>query len=397
MPEGIRSERPSTGREDTSMTVAAAGLEGLVVAETSLSSVNGTEGILTYRGYNIHDLAESTRFEEIIHLLWYETLPTRAQLDQINSGLAQHRKLSPSVLNTIRALPTTGAPIDSLKAGVTAMGMEDPDQDSWDQDELRAKAMRLTAAMPTMLAAYERLRNGKEPVEPDPDLDTAANFLYMVHDEKPSNTKRDAFNTYLTLLAEHSMNASTFTARSTISSSSDLYSAITAALGSLKGIAHGGANMMAMKMLLDIGDPDKIEEYVDESLRIKRRMMGIGHRIYKTRDPRVDHLMEWSERVAAEVGDTTWYQLAHNTEMLTAHHPYFTERKLYPNVEFYSAPLLYNLGFQPDLMPGVFAISRIAGWSANIMEQVQANRLIRPQAEYVGPTHQDFVPIDQRG
>jgi citrate synthase len=379
------------------MTVAAAGLEGLVVAQTQLSSVNGTEGILTYRGYNIHDLAESTRFEEIIHLLWYETLPTRSQLDQLNQHLARHRALSDSVSKTIRALPLSGAPIDALKVGVTAMGMEDPDADSWEQEALREKATRLAAAMPTMLAAYERLRKGKEPVDPHPDLDTAANFLYMVRDEVPSNTQRDAFNTYLVLLAEHSMNASTFTARSTISSSSDLYSAITAALGSLKGVAHGGANMMAMKMLLDIGDPAKIEEYVDESLRIKRRMMGLGHRIYKTRDPRVDHLMNWSERVAAEVGDTTWYQLAHNTEQLTAHHPYFTERKLYPNVEFYSAPLLYNLGFEPDLMPAVFALSRIAGWSANIMEQVQANRLIRPQAEYVGPERQEFVPIDQRG
>jgi citrate synthase len=378
------------------MTVAAAGLEGLVVAQTQLSSVNGTEGILTYRGYNIHDLAESTRFEEIIHLLWYETLPNRSQLDQLNTHLARHRKLSEAVMNTIRALPRTGQPIDSLKAGVTAMGMEDPDQDSWDQDALREKATRLAAAMPTMLAAYQRLRTGTEPVEPRADLDTAANFLYMLRDEEPSNTQRDAFNTYLVLLAEHSMNASTFTARSTISSSSDLYSAITAALGSLKGTAHGGANMMAMKMLLDIGDPAKIEEYVDESLRIKRRMMGLGHRIYKTRDPRVDHLMGWSERVANEVGDTTWYQLAHNTEQLTAHHPYFTERKLYPNVEFYSAPLLYNLGFPPDLMPGVFALSRISGWCANIMEQVQANRLIRPQAEYIGPERQEFVPIDQR-
>jgi citrate synthase len=218
-----------------------------------------------------------------------------------------------------------------------------------------------------MLAAYERLRNGKEPVAPDAKLQTAANFLYMVHGEKQSESKARAFDTYLMLLVEHSMNASTFTARSTISSSSDYYSAITAALGSLKGVAHGGANMMAMKMLLEIGDPNKIRAYVDESLQIKRRLMGIGHRIYKTRDPRVNHLMAWSEKIADEVGDDTWYQLAHNMEVLTNDHPYFTERKLYPNVEFYSAPLLYNLGFQPDLMPAVFALSRIGGWSANLM------------------------------
>ncbi len=379
------------------MTAAAAGLEGLVVAQTELSSVNGTEGVLTYRGYNINDLAENVRFEEIMYLLWYGALPTRSQLDELNDKVRHHRQLSNDVASTIAALPRTGAPIDSLKVGVTALGMEDPDQDNLTQEGLRDKALVLASAMPTILAAYQRLRDGNEPVAPDTELDTAANFLYMVRGEKPSQTQADAFNLYLVLLAEHSMNASTFTSRSTISSTSDIYSAITAALGSLKGVAHGGANMMAMNMLIEIGDPAKIEEYVDESLRIKRRLMGLGHRIYKTRDPRVNHLMKWSEKVANEVGDTRWYQLAHNMEELTNHHPYFTERKLYPNVEFYSAPLLYNLGFPPDLMPGVFALSRIAGWSANVMEQMEDNRLMRPQAEYVGPAHQEFVPIDQRG
>jgi citrate synthase len=275
--------------------------------------------------------------------------------------------------------------------------MEDPDQDNLEHDAILEKAIRLAAAMPTILAAYQRLRSGKDPVEPDSSLSTAANFLYMVNGEKPTETQAKAFDLYLVLLAEHSMNASTFTARSTVSSTSDLYSAITAALGSLKGVAHGGANMMAMNMLLEIGSPGEIDDYVDESLRIKRRLMGLGHRIYKTRDPRVDHLMKWSEKVANEIGDTKWYQLAHRMEELTAHHPYFSERKLYPNVEFYSAPLLYNLGFPPDLMPGVFALSRIVGWSANVMEQWENNRLVRPSAEYVGPKSQQFVPIDKRG
>lgn len=379
------------------MPVAAPGLEGIVVAETGLSSVNGTEGILTYRGYNIHDLAEHTSFEEIIHLLWNEKLPNRAELDNLVDDLNRHRAITDELMQVIRGLPKTGAPIDALKVGVTALGMADPDQDNTEHEAISAKATRLTAAMPTILAAYQRLRSGKEPVAPDPEMDTAGNFLYMVTGERPSETKRHAFNLYLVLLAEHSMNASTFVARSTISSTSDYYSAITAALGSLKGVAHGGANMMAMEMLLDIGDPNQINEYIDESLRTKRRIMGLGHRIYKTRDPRVDHLMKWSEKVAREIGDDTWYQLAHNMEELTATHPYFSERKLYPNVEFYSAPLLYNLGFPPDLMPGVFAISRIAGWTANLIEQVAHNRIMRPQAEYTGPAHQDFVAIEQRG
>ncbi|HEX2281911.1 MAG TPA: citrate/2-methylcitrate synthase [Thermomicrobiales bacterium] len=378
------------------MSVAAPGLEGLVVAETSLSSVDGERGILTYRGYNADDLANRVSFEEVLHLMWYGELPTRSELDTLNSHLARHRKLPDEVMNVIRALPTSGYPIDALKAGVTALGMLDPDQDSLERDDILEKSIRTTAAMPTMLAAYVRLREGKEPVAPADDLSTAANFLYMAHGERQSDTKAAAFDTYLMLLVEHSMNASTFTARSTISSNSDYYSAIVAALGSLKGIAHGGANMMAMKMLLDIGDPNKIRDYVDESLRIKRRLMGIGHRIYKARDPRVNHLMAWSEKIAEEVGDDTWYQLAHNTEVLTNDHPYFTERKLYPNVEFYSAPLLYNLGFQPDVMPGLFAISRVGGWSANLLEQIADNRLMRPQAKYVGPKHQDFVPIEER-
>jgi len=379
-----------------STTAATAGLDGIVVAQTELSSVNGTDGILTYRGYNIHDLAEKTSFEEIAHLLWYGTLPTQTQLDELNQHLGRHRNLSDAVMNTLRALPTSGQPINALAAGVMAVGMEDPDQDNLTREGLLEKAIRLTGAMPTILAAYQRLRSGQEPIAPDTSLGTAGNFLYMVTGEQPTDTRCDAFNVYLVLLAEHSMNASTFTSRSTISSTSDIYSAVTAALGSLKGVAHGGANMMAMNMLLDIGHPGEIDDYIDESLRIKRRLMGMGHRIYKTRDPRVDHLMRWSEKVADEVGDDRWYQLAHRMEELTATHPYFSERKLYPNVEFYSAPLLYNLAFPPDLMPGVFALSRIVGWSANIMEQMEHNRLMRPQAEYIGPTSQEFTPIGER-
>lgn len=376
---------------------APPGLEGLVVAETSLSSVDGTNGILTYRGYNMHDLGELTDFEEITYLLWYGALPNQGQFDSFREQLNSQRAVSDAVLATMAALPRGGAPIDALKAGVTALSMEDTDQDNLSEESLLEKGARTMAAMPTILAAYSRLREGKEPLAPKGDLDTAANFLYMVHGTEPSQTAADAFDTYLVLLAEHSMNASTFTARSTISSSTDYYSAITSGLGSLKGTAHGGANMMAMKMLLDIGNADNIENYIDESLQIKRRLMGMGHRIYKTRDPRVDPLMHWSEKVAEEIGDTTWYELARRMDELTKTHPYFEERKLYPNVEFYSAPLLYNLGFAPDLMPAIFGLSRIAGWTANIIEQMRNNRLVRPMAEYVGPELQEFVPIGERG
>jgi citrate synthase len=373
------------------------GLDGIKVARTALSSVDGEHGVLKYRGYNIDQWVNKATFEEAAYLIWAGSWPTRDQLDGLNEQLDTRRNLTKHVEAVLKALPTSGAPIDALKIAVTVLAMDDPDEDNWDIDALRDKAVTTTAIFPTALAAYQRLRNGKEPLAPLPDLRTAGNFLYMVNGERPTENAEKAFEAYLALLAEHSMNASTFTARSTISSTTDYYSAINSALGSLKGIAHGGANMMAMNMLLEIGSPDKVKDYVDESLEIGRRIMGIGHRIYKVRDPRVNHLMAWSEIIADEVGDETWYEMAHQMEELTNHHPYFTERGLYPNVEFYSAPLLYNLGFPPDLMPGVFAISRVVGWSANLMEQVKENRLMRPQALYIGEDEQEFVPIDQRG
>lgn len=373
------------------------GLDGIKVARTALSSVDGENGILKYRGYNLNDWVNKATFEEVAHLMWYGAWPTRSELDALNEKLDSHRKLPDSILEAIRLLPHQGAPIDSLKVPTTILGMMDEDSESWDVDDLREKAIRTTAMLPTALAAFQRLRTGNEPLDPVSDYTSAGNYLYMLNGKRPTENAEKAMDAYLSMLAEHSMNASTFTARSTISSNSDYYSAIVAALGSLKGIAHGGANMMAMRMLMDIGSPDKIEAYVDESLEIGRRIMGIGHRIYKVRDPRVNHLMAWSETIANEVGDDTWYQMAHRMEELTNEHPYFTERGLYPNVEFYSAPLLYNLGIEPDVMPATFAISRIVGWSANLMEQVQDNRLMRPQALYVGPDEQQFVPIDQRG
>jgi citrate synthase len=372
------------------------GLDGIKVARTALSSVDGERGVLKYRGYNIDDWVNKATFEEVAHLMWYGDWPTREQLDGLNEKLDTRRPLTRDVEAVLKALPATGAPIDALKIVVTVLAMDDPDEESWEVDALRDKSTTATAIFPTALAAYQRLRNGQEALAPLPDLRTAGNFLYMVNGRRPTENAEKAFEAYLALLAEHSMNASTFTARSTVSSSTDYYSAINSALGSLKGVAHGGANMMAMKMLMEIGSPDKVQDYVDESLRIGRRIMGIGHRIYKVRDPRVNHLMAWSEKIAEEVGDDTWYQMAHNMEELTNHHPYFTERGLYPNVEFYSAPLLYNLGFPPDLMPAVFAISRVVGWSANLMEQVKENRLMRPQALYIGPDEQQFVPLEQR-
>jgi citrate synthase len=373
------------------------GLEGVVVAETSLSMVDGQNGILRYRGYSIDDLAQTTSFEEIMHLLWFGALPTRSQLQDLETRLRSHRQLSPTVKKVIADLPSTGAPIDAMRAAVTAMAMEDPGERLLEMDEIKERAIRMAAAFPTILAGYLRTREGKEIIDPDNSLGEAGNFLYMLTGEKPTELEANAFNCYLILVAEHSMNASTFSARVTFSTITDLYSAVAAALGCLKGDAHGGANARAMEMLIDIGSADNADAYVEESLRIKRRLMGIGHRVYRTRDPRAKHLMGFSEEVAELKGDRTWHDIAARLEQLTNEHPYFTERRLYPNVEFYSAPLLYSLGIPTDAMPGAFAVSRVVGWTANLMEQLPKMRLIRPQARYTGPETAEFVPVDQRG
>jgi citrate synthase len=275
--------------------------------------------------------------------------------------------------------------------------MEDPNERSLEKADIDERSIKLAAAFPTLLAAYIRLREGKDIVDPDESLGEAANFLYMLEGEKPTELRANAFNCYLILVAEHSMNASTFAGRVTFSTITDLYSAVSSALGCLKGDAHGGANARAMEMLLDIGSADRADEYVEESLRIKRRLMGIGHRVYRTRDPRAKHLMGYSESVSEERGDRTWHDVAARLEEITNEHPYFTERKLYPNVEFYSAPLLYMLGIPTDAMPAAFAVSRVVGWTANLMEQLESNRLIRPQARYTGPESAEFVSIEQRG
>ncbi len=385
-----------SGTTSTEPQMVDRGLAGLVIAESRLSLVDGTNGRLTYMGYSIADLAEHAEFEEVLYLLWYGKLPTATQLKELKGKLVAARTLSPTVSKVLAALPKTGAPIDAMRAGVTAMAMEDATWHDLSHEGVLEKSIRLAGAMPSMLANYSRVREGKQPVDPDPSLNDAANFLYMYHGKRQSETAEKAFNAYLVCLAEHSMNASTFSARVTISAQSDIYSAISSALGTLKGDAHGAANQRSMEMLLEIGSVDNAENYVEESLRIHRRLMGLGHRVYKTRDPRVDRLMGHSEKLAKETGDSTWHDLAHRVEEITSTNPYFIERKIYPNVDFYSGPLLYMLGLKTDVMPGAFAVSRIGGWSASVLEQLEDNRLIRPSAKYVGPESQTYVPISER-
>jgi citrate synthase len=373
------------------------GLEGVIAASTGLSLVEGDVGRLSYRGYNIDDLAEKSSFEEVIYLLWYGELPTAAQLKGFTAKLRAHRELPETALRVLHALPTSGVPIDALRTVISALAMEDADVDNISHEAILEKGLRLAGVFPTIVAAYDRIRHGKEPVAPRADLNHAANMLYMLTGEEPRPEMSEALDTYLVLAAEHSLNASTFAAMVTISAVSDYYSSIVTALGTLRGVSHGSATQKAMEMLMEIGSPDNVVSFVDNALATKRRLMGMGHRIYKTRDPRARHLARHAEALAKMVNDPRWFDIADRLDKMSGTHPYFAERKIYPNVEFYSAPVLYGLGLQPDLMPAAFAVSRIAGWTGHLLEQIADNRIFRPSAAYDGPAPRAYPAVEARG
>ncbi len=367
------------------------------MTSSRLSNVEGTEGRLSYRGYSIDDLAEHSSFEEVAYLLWFGELPTTEQLITFSAEMRAGRELPDLAWHVLKLLPTTGAPIDALRTVVSALALADPDVDDTSHDGVIRKATRLAGMFPTILATYDRLRRNLDPVEPRQDLGRSANLLFMLSGEEPGPEQVDALDAYMVLAAEHSLNASTFAAMVTISAVSDYYSALVTAIGTLRGISHGRANEKAMEMLMEIGSPDNVDAFVDQALATKRRLMGMGHRIYKTRDPRAKHLAAHAQRLARLAKDTRWFDVANRLDDLSGSHPYFTERKIYPNVEFYSAPVLFGLGLAPDLMPAAFACSRIAGWTAHILEQLADNRIIRPSADYSGPDLRPYVPIDARG
>ena len=372
------------------------GLEGISAGSTSISNVEGTVGRLSYRGYTIQDLAANSDFEEVIYLLIHGELPTAAQLAELKSTMSRRRDLPSEAMDVLRALGTAGEPIDVLRTVVSALALFDPDVNNTGREAVIDKALTLAARMPTIVAAYDRLRDGKDPIAPRRDLGHAANLLYMLRGDAPPEEDAAALNTYFVLAAEHSFNASTFTAKIVTSTISDYYSAIVAALGALKGVSHGGANQKAMEMMLEIGDVDNVDAFIDNALATKRRLMGMGHRIYKTYDPRAAQLNEHAHVVAERSGNTRWYGIAQRIDNISRTHEYFSERKIYPNVEFYSAPLLYTLGFKPDMMPALFGCSRISGWTAHILEQIADNRIIRPNADYVGPDIREYVRADDR-
>jgi len=367
------------------------GLDGIVAAQTNLSSVDGQRGVLTYRGINIHELAEHARYEEVVHLLWYGKLPTRQELADLEARLAANRAVPDQIINILRATPDNGIPMVVLRNAVSALAMFDPDAEDITPEATRRKAERLTAQMGTIMAAYHRIRHGLEPIDPDPRLDHTSNLLYMLTGDQPDPVNVRTLDLYQVLLADHGLNASTFTARVIASTQADLHSAIAGALGALKGPLHGGAAEATMRTLFEIGEVDKADAFVDNVFKTKRKIMGIGHRIYKTGDPRAVHLQKWSQILGERCGEIKWYHILKEVE--TAVQKY---RQLYPNVDFYSSTMLYYIGIPVDLFTPMFAASRIAGWSAHVIEQYADNVLIRPQSEFIGHMDQHYVPIDQR-
>lgn len=371
-----------------------AGLTNVTVANTVLSSIDGTAGRLWYVGYDIHELAQSATFEDICYLLWYGDLPTSIQLRDFKARLISERKLSEAELALVEHLPHDGHGMDALRTMVSALAQLDPHADDTRADHVEDISVRLVAKIPTLLAAWHRIRSGQMPVEPDPDLDHATNFLWMLHGQRPREAVARALEVYLVLAAEHGLNASTFAARVAIGSHADVYCAVVAAIGTLKGLWHGGANQKAMETFIAIGTPENAAAYIDTLLAQGSRLMGVGHRIYKVEDPRVRHL--WAQVEALGSGYDQWQLVVDAVRNVIATHPYFTQRQLAPNVEFYSAPLLYALGLPLDLFTAAFAMSRSAGWVAHIREQLTDNRLIRPKAAYNGPPNRSFVVLEER-
>ncbi|NNF98169.1 MAG: citrate (Si)-synthase [Desulfobacteraceae bacterium] len=382
------------------------GLRGITVASTKISDVQGTKGKLIYRGYLVQDLAENTSFEEVIHLLLHERLPTSGELSALKDKLAGYRALPAAVIDALKTMPHTALPMDILQSGVSLLAHHDPDIRTVSRDASVEMGLRLIARFPTMLAAWERIRNGKDPIDPDPGLDQAANYLYMRTGEKPDTETARSFDIALVLHAEHSFNASTFSARQVASTRAHMYAAVSAAVGSLSGDLHGGANVRVMEMLLNIGDPDNVEAFVNRILDEGKLIMGLGHAVYKTDDPRAGIISEMSRKIGERIGETKWYEMSKLLEKKGK--AAFKDRKgtdIFVNVDFYSASFYYGLGIPVDLFSPIFAISRVAGWAAHVIEEQYAEAapkpmLYRPESEYVGeycgPDECSFVAMDER-
>jgi citrate synthase len=378
----------------TTATKPKAGLEDIVATSSAICYLDGDRGVLAYCGYDIHDLAGHATFEEVCFLLWHRRLPTRAELGDLQSQLSAARPLPEPVVRMMRSLPP-GNSMDALRTATSVLGHYDPDGGDNSAQANYRKAIRLTAQIGSVVAMIGRVNAGAAPVDPDRVLSHAANFLYMLTGERPDSLATRAFDVALILHADHELNASTFAARVAAATLTDLHSSIVAAIGTLKGPLHGGANADVMRLLLDIGAgaaPEKAEEAVRAKLARKEKIPGFGHRVYRTEDPRATHLRQMSRELGQRAGQPAWFEMSQRIEALLK-----AEKKLNPNVDFYSASTYHALGIAVDLFTPIFAVSRISGWTAHVLEQYANNRLIRPRADYVGPEYpQRYVPIEAR-
>ncbi|AFJ63075.1 citrate synthase [Bacillus velezensis YAU B9601-Y2] len=376
-------------KERLNMT-ATRGLEGVVATTSSVSSI--IDDTLTYVGYDIDDLTENASFEEIIYLLWHLRLPNKTELAELKKQLAKEAAVPQEIIEHFKSYPLNNVhPMAALRTAISLLGLTDSEADVMNPEANYRKAIRLQAKVPGIVAAFSRIRKGLDPVEPKEEYGIAENFLYTLNGEEPSPIEVEAFNKALILHADHELNASTFTARVCVATLSDIYSGITAAIGALKGPLHGGANEAVMKMLTEIGEVENAEPYIRSKMEKKEKVMGFGHRVYKHGDPRAKHLKEMSKRLTNLTGESKWYEMSIRVEEIVT-----SEKKLPPNVDFYSASVYHSLGIDHDLFTPIFAVSRMSGWIAHILEQYDNNRLIRPRADYTGPDKQTFVPIDER-
>ncbi len=380
------SHSPSSERR-----VPVRGLEGVVAAETSVSSVDGVHGRLTYQGYDIHEIAERICFTECIHLLWTGRLPKSDELARLRSEIVAEMRLPSQVQDMIRLTPPNAHPMAVLRSAVSMLSTFDPDTEDRSPEASRRKARRLMGQVSTIIADLHRIRSGLPPVSADPKFGISANFLYMMRGTPPDALEQRAMDLLMLLHADHGLNASTFTARVISSTLGDMHAAITGALGALKGPLHGGANQRVMEMILDIEHPDTVRDYVEGMLENRQRIMGFGHRVYRVEDPRARHLREYSEKLCTRAGQTKLYEISHRIEQIVSE-----TKGIYPNVDFYSATVQHALGIPPEYFTALFAASRTAGWIAHIVEQYADNRLIRPTSKYVGEMGLRFVPIEER-
>jgi citrate synthase len=370
---------------------AAAGLRGVVAAQSAIGDVNGEQGILIYQGFDIHDLAEHSTFEETIFLLWNGRLPQAAELEDLTAQLRANYEAPAEVIEMMRRFPPTADPMDVLRTAVSSLDFYDEASHGTDRESAMRAAINITGQIGTIAAAWDRIRNGNEPVAPDHTLSIAENFLYMLRGEKADADEVRIFDVCLILHADHELNASTFTTRVVAGTLAGMYGCVTAGISALAGPLHGGANTNVMKMLLLIGDLDKVEAWVDQALEEKRKIMGIGHAVYKTEDPRATWLRRYSKQMADKKGETKWYDMSQKIERLM-----HEKKGMFPNVDFYSASTYYLMGIPLDLYTPIFAVSRISGWTGHILEQYHNNKLIRPRAEYIGARDQKYVPIGDR-